>query len=235
MRRLLVAAAGLGLLVGIQFVANCSNPLEVNRDVDTRGGFNSIDTLTFTDTLMVMDTVMVSDSMVRVDTVIVTDSVVFSDTVYVSDTVYQIDTVVVTDSVVFPDTVIVVDSVHWTDTLVVIDTLVDNDTVFVEVPDTNACPPLCSQINSHQHKIIWLLNNTAGRYRLDFAALAERDQPAQKLIVTVDGVSQVWRVRDSNQLTLDLDLHEDAHVIIELDQPNACGHSIAVCLTVKPL
>ena len=222
MKRQLVLWAGLATIIGWQVVISCSNPLEVSRPTGPEV-FNTADSAVQIDTLTVCDTVLVPDSVVLVDTVLVTDSVLFTDTVIVQDTVVHVDTLVVTDTVVTQDTVLVVD------------TLLRVDTVVVTVPGPGECPGLCAQLNSYQKDIVWLLDNPAGNYRLEFSSVAERDKPVQNVIVYAGGNSYRWSPASQSEFSIQVNLPADAQIKLYLDQPKACGHSITVCLSVTPM
>jgi len=208
MKRQLALAMVAALVLGALLVASCANPLESTPELVTPQG---TDTLRLTDTLLLMDTLLVSDSLPCTDTVFLPDSVVCTDTFFVVDTLREIDTVVVTDSVF------------------------QIDTVFVTMPDTSDCGRMCSQMSSAQSQITWLLDNAAGSYRLEFAALAERNKPPQKLILEFDGTTYEWTVQESSDYSVDVNLPDDATIRIAVDQPKALGHSIAVCLTAMSL
>ena len=208
MKRQFALAMVAALVLGTLLVASCANPLESTPELVTPQG---TDTLRLTDTLLLWDTLFVSDSLPCTDTVFLSDSVVYADTLFIVDTVREIDTVVVTDSVF------------------------RIDTVFVTMPDTSDCGRMCSQISSAQSQITWLLDNAAGLHRLDFAAQAERNKPAQTLILEVDGTAYEWTVQESSDYSVDVNLPDDATIRISVLQPKALGHSIAVCLTATPL
>lgn len=216
MKRQFVLWTSLAMVIVWQAVTSCSNPLEVQRPTAPEQ-FTALDSVFLMDTLTLCDTVYVSDSLIQVDTVLVTDSVFFTDTVVVLDTVVQTDTVV------------------QQDTVRVVDTLLRVDTVVVTVPGPGECPGLCSQLNSHQKEIVWLLDNAAGTYRLEFSAVPERDQPAQNIIIYAGGNSYRWTPATQSEFTIQVDLRADAQIKLCLDNPKACGHSVTVCLSVTPL
>lgn len=208
MKRSLMLALGFVAVGAMLFAASCSNPLEVNQPT-APDLIDATDSIILIDTLTICDTVFVSDSVVQMDTVFITDSMFFTDTLHVTDTVLIADTILV------------------------VDTLVRVDTVIVTGPGD--CPGFCSQLGSHQKEIVWLLYNSAGRHRLDFAAFVERGKPQQTLIVSVGGKEYRWTPSAGDEFSIEVDLREHAKVRLYLDHPKACGHSIDVCLQVTPL
>lgn len=202
------------LVLGALLVASCANPLESTPKPEP---------LQQIDTLLLMDTLFMSDS------VLCTDTLFLSDSVLVTDTIIVVDTVIVTDSIVQSDTVRLVD------TLVITDSMFQVDTVFVSVPDTSDCGRMCAELSSHSKKIVWLLDNDASRYRLEFDGQPERQQPKQRLFVEVGGRTYQWTVQDNPTLTIDADLDADARITISSCNPHAFGHAIAICVTATPL
>jgi len=229
MKRLLWVGTVAAGLAAYLIAASCSNPLETMPEPEPPQIVTQIDTLTVCDTIMAIDTVFVSDSGDCTDTLFVTDTLVVTDTVVVTDSV------IVPDSVLVTDTVLVIDTLMHTDTLLVLDTVFHTDTVIVVERDTSGCGRMCDQLSSTQKEIVWLLDNTAGRYRLDFSGWVERDQPPQKLILYIDGDRHEWVVAENSDLTVEADLGLHAKIFIKLDNPKACGHEVAVCLTVTPI
>lgn len=212
------------------FIRQCQDTLFVTDSVIVKDTVRLVDTVQVLDTISVTDTVMFSDTVVVTDTVRVPDSIVYRDTLVVTDTV------TVTDSVVVSDTVTVTDSIFVTDTLHVNDTIVVTDTVVVEIPDTSACSnSFCSNLSSHQQNIVWLLDNNAGRYRLEFTGEAERDKPLQEVTITVDNRQYKWSPATDATFNIDLHLGDDAKVELSVDKPPAYGHALSVCLKVVEL
>jgi hypothetical protein len=125
------------------------------------------------------------------------------------------------------------DTIYIVDTVVVIDTVMHIDTVFVPEPGECCYNTFCSHIGSGQHKIVWLLRNSEGRYHLEFGALTERDQPVQKLFVDINGEKFCWSPAHEHELVIDRYLTQNAVIRIYSDQPCAFGHEISICLTVS--
>jgi hypothetical protein len=127
------------------------------------------------------------------------------------------------------------DTIYSFDTLVVFDTIVHIDTVVIS--ESDHCQPSrhCSTIGAGHHKIVWLLRNSEGRFRLDFAALAERNKPVQTVIVEIDGQKFEWSPAKNEEFSTEMHLGQNAIVRIISDQPCAFGHAIDICLTVTKL
>jgi hypothetical protein len=119
---------------------------------------------------------------------------------------------------------------HTTDTVTVTDTIIQVDTVTVVVTDSQT---VCSRMGSNQQEIVWLFRNEEGQYRLEFAALAERDKPSHILSVDVEGQLYKWDLAENTEFILDRYLEQNATVLILTSKPPSFGHSIDVCLTVK--
>jgi len=75
------------------------------------------------------------------------------------------------------------DSVFIIDSTIIIDTLIYLDSGVV-VPSNDSIRH-CSRLGSGQHEIVWLLQNEAGNYHLQFAALAGRGKPKQTAVVYI--------------------------------------------------
>jgi hypothetical protein len=151
------------------------------------------------------------------------------------DTLLLMDTLFMSESVLVTDTVVIVDTVREVDTVIVTDSVFQVDTVFVSVPDTSDCGRMCAELSSHSKKIVWLLDNDAGRYRLEFDGEPERQQPRQRLFVEMGGKTYQWTVQDNPTLIIDVDLSADDRITISSCNPHAFGHAIAICVTTTPL
>ncbi len=146
------------------------------------------------------------------------------DTIYIFDSVFITDTTPPrTDTIFIVDSVIIVDTVVHIDTVVVTDSSVSNPTVY------------CARIGACQHKIVWLLQNAPGTYRLDFAAQIARNQPMQTVEVDIDGQVFSWSPAREAEMTQQLDLGRNAVVQLTSSQPKAFGHGVDICLTVTKL
>jgi hypothetical protein len=206
MNRLLLLLILAMMAAACLFLANCSKPLDSTDDLDPTpsGG----------DTIFVVDTVFSSDTIIRIDTLIIeTDTVVLTDTMIQTDTIVQTDTIIQTDTLLSGDTIILVDTVI----VIQIDTLM--------LPST-----FCARLKSCQRPIVWMLQNPAGSYTLEFAAAAERDHPPQALIIEVEGQEYEWQLVDGALYVLDLELPEDAVVRISSKSPHSYGHALDICL-----
>lgn len=128
-----------------------------------------------------------------------------------------------------------VDTVVIIDTVVLIDSTIRIDTVIIIGPNPGGPQLLCSEIESNRKEIVWMLRNPAGRYRLEFQASTERNNPEQSLTVTIDDHEFVWAVGQNPEFITDLLLGEHSTVQIVSNEPPACGHEIDICLTVRPL
>ena len=263
MKKLVLFMVIMAGLFGIQFLANCSSPLDTTDglgdgqpqpgtedtvfivdtvvvedtiiNVDTIFVFDSTtitDTVIVIDTVFDTDTVIVIDSTNIVDTIIVTDTIISADTVFVTDTLTITDTLIVIDTVIQTDTVTIIDTTTIVDTIVIFDTLTIQDTVIVIVPDSGGPFMFCSRLGSNQQEVVWMFRNSAGPYRLEISAHAERLQPEPNMVVNVDGVTYDWNLAESSELILDQPLSENATVIIERGKPNPFGHAIDFCILI---
>jgi len=205
--RFILAALGLAVLFAL---THCADPLDItNQPVPPHQ--NPSDTLYVVDTVYVIDTVTQTHF----------------DTTYIVDTVFQggIDTLVVVDTVIQiqPDTVIVIDTVNQLDTVTVV------DTVYVI---TDSARFMCGRIESCQKEIIWLLQNEAGQYQLNFAACIEKDQPPQSLTVEIAGTEYTWNTAERGTFVVNSWLNDNATVTITSKKPPARGHAVYICLSL---
>ena len=93
MKRLIFLIIAVLLFAGIQFLVNCSNPLEdVNGSSPSPPG-----PIVEIDTVYIIDTVFDGDTILVIDTNTVFDTVFINDTVFVVDTTVIIDTVIVVE------------------------------------------------------------------------------------------------------------------------------------------
>lgn len=195
-----------------------------------------VDTVIRVDTVLQFDSSFQIDTLVQIDTLIQYDTVNQTDTLMIVDTVIQFDTTNSRDSLTTVDTVNVVDTVIIYDTVfdttVLTDTITVVDTVYVTIPDTTGSGGFCGRLNSSRKEIVWLLQNSAGDYRLDFAALAQSNQPPKKLELIIDGISYTWQPGKDPALTFEGPLGENAVITITPFSPGSFGHSVDICLTV---
>lgn len=230
MKRLIIYAVLIAIFIGIQFLVNCSNPLEntVPDNKDPIGPVYDVDTIYNTDTLLIIDTTN------YIDTVFVYDSAGYVDTILVIDTVSYIDTVFVFDTTSYIDTVFVFDTTSYFDTIFVFDTLVLVDTVVIHEPDSNGVQTVCSRIGSNQHEIVWMFRNDEGLHLLEFTALVEKEHPGQIFSVFIDDEELEWKPVSSRELIAEVYLEANATVMILPKKPPAFGHSADICLTISP-
>ncbi|SYZ73179.1 exported hypothetical protein [Candidatus Zixiibacteriota bacterium] len=217
MKRIIIFLAFAVLVLALQFIANCSDPMD---NINSR---NLTPVNPGTDTIIYYDTVIVIDSTNHTDTLIIVD------------TINHIDTLIITDTTNQTDTLIIVDTTFHVDTVFVHDTTGHVDTVIIVEPGPDGPLTLCSRLACNQKEIIWMFRNDAGSYRLEFTAAIESDQPPQKLVVDIDGQKVTWDL--SKKLELDLDQALGANAIIDISStnPHALGHSINICLTMTKL
>jgi len=246
-KRIIFLIIAVLLFAGIQFLVNCSNPLEdVNGsnpsppgpivEIDTLYIIDTVfdgDTVLVIDTTIVIDTLVVADTVVVIDTAIVIDTLVVADTVVVIDTTIVIDTLVVADTVVVIDTNTVFDTVFINDTVFVVDTTVIIDTVIVVEPGPSNV--VCATISTNQPEIVWMLRYDPGTYLLEFDASLESDHPAQSLTVDIDGREYQWTPAENPELILETDLEEQTLIRIVPLKPPSLGHSVHICLNITEL
>ena len=139
-----------------------------------------------------------------------------------SDTLFNIDTVYTTDTV------------NITDTINIIDTTSLTDTVIIVINNNDQSNIVCSRIASNQKEIVWLLRNKAGMYDLEFAASAEKDFPAQKLVIDIDGREFKWTPTDNPEFIAGMFLEQNAIIRIYIKTPPSLGHAIYICMILKP-
>ncbi len=243
MKRLLILlVAGIILMLG-QLLMNCSKPL----DTDTDLGFDTLqpgpfridtvfntDTLFLTDTIIGTDTIIVTDTIIGADTIIVTDTLMQTDTIIETDTVIDTDTIIQTDTLIHTDTVIQTDTVTQTDTLTYTDTFTYTDTVIVA--DTVFLPTgYCASLSASQHEILWMFQNDAGSYVLEFMAMVDEDKPPKNLIIDIDGQQFEWHPNESMVIEIEQNLGEYAYARIWTDTPRALGHAVAICLKITEM
>lgn len=239
MKTLIRFLAAATLLVAAIILVNCADPLEPQGLVSPENPRDTVrlhDTIVRTDTVIDQDTIIGNDTVIQTDTIIQIDTIFGADTVIVVDTfnqidtVVQFDTIVQTDTVVRPDTIVVIDTLNQTDTVVVLDTVVVIDTVIVTPPDT--CRPLqfCAQLSAALKEIVWMLQNQAGRYRLEFAATVVQGHPPKTLLLTINDQVYTWLPGTEPSLVLELNLPRNTVISIKPDKPMANGHEVNICL-----
>ena len=242
-RLLLLIAAGAILVIG-QLLINCSKPLDTDTDfgpldpspprIDTI--FNT-DTLFLTDTIIGADTIIITDTIVGIDTIIVVDTIVGGDTIIVTDTLIQADTIIETDTVIVADTIIQTDTLTQTDTIIQTDTVTQTDTLTyadtVVVADTVFVPTgYCASLSASQHEILWMFQNDAGSYLLEFVAMPGDSKPPKNLIIDVGGQQFEWHPNESMVFEIEQNLGEYTYARIWSDSPRALGHAVAICLKI---
>ena len=125
MKRLSVFCLLMVTLLGLQFLMNCSNPLESLEDFDPNPEIN------FTiETILVIDTLMIIDSMANFDTTYTYDTTYIFDTTFFDDSV-SVETLIIIDTIINTDSFIIVDSFFSNDTTVIFDTSYIVDTIFI--------------------------------------------------------------------------------------------------------
>jgi hypothetical protein len=206
-KRLILLIIGALIITGIQFLVNCSNPLDTANRFNPAppGPTDGLDTLYDTDTIIVIDTNSYTDTIYVLDTLIIYDTSLFVDTIYNSDTI------------------------------VVFDTVLTVDTVIVIEPDPNGSQIICSRIACNQKEIIWMFRNPEGIYHLEFVAAVESDDPSQRLTVHIGNQAYTWKPSGNPEMIMDLHLDPNTTIFIESSKPPAYGHSIDICLTINPL
>jgi len=210
-KRLIFLIIAALLFAGIQFLVNCSNPLE-----DVNGSNPSP-----------------PGPIVEIDTLYIIDTVFDGDTVLVIDTTIVIDTLVVADTVIVIDTNTVFDTIFINDTVFVIDTTVIIDTVIVVEPGPSNV--VCATISTNQPEIVWMLRYDPGTYLLEFDASLESDHPTQSLTVEIDGQKYQWTPAENPELILERDLDEQTLIRIVPLKPPSLGHSVHICLNITEL
>lgn len=247
MKRLILLIFLAVSIIGTQGIINCSKPLDSNAvipdpdpdpvDRDTVFVFDTVfatDTIITVDTIFGGDTTIIYDTVISGDTIIVVDTIFAGDTVIVVDTLIYFDTVISVDTIFATDTIILADTITITDTLVdtVVDTILQTDTVII-VDTLTISPTYCARLSCFQKKVIWLLQNHAGTYRLEFVASGDNRMPKHRLIVKIGGEQYEWLPNDNPELILELDLDESAKVLIYSATPHAYGHALDICLKVE--
>ncbi len=227
MKRVIVLFILALTLIGIQFIANCADPLETTAN----GSGSPVGPKT--DTIYSFDTVVVIkiDSIIHFDTIRSYDTVVVIriDSVLHYDTIRSYDTTVV----IRIDSVLIYDTIHSFDTIAIFDTVMHIDTVFINGHDTcEGSKMVCSRIASNQQEIIWMFRNLEGIYHLEFSATTERSHPTQTLNLNIDGHDFAWSTADNPEFITDLHLGPNAKIVITSNKPGAFGHAIDVCLTM---
>jgi hypothetical protein len=254
MKRLVVLAVAALAILGMQFLSNCASPLEPTSEPDPippRPPDTIYDTMTFVvdhfdtvfdttyqgDTVEYWDTVSIFDTTLLTDTLTVTDTLM--DTIPVYDTTYINDTVPVFDTTYITDTVPDYDTTYITDTVEVTDTLYDTVTVVDTIYADTVCPILeCTELNSCQMSVVWMLPNTAGNYRLLFTSQHGYWNPSKPLIIDIDGTEYVWDPLTDPELIIDRWLDEDAVITVSqtpYKDPMIFPIDICVLVTPEPL
>ncbi len=193
------------IFIAILFVGNCSDPLE------------SLGPET------------------RIDTIKIVDTLNYSDTLFVIDTFMIIDTLNYSDTLFIVDTVLIIDTLDYSDTVYVVDTVNNIDTVFIYITDTTQSQTICSRISSCRKKIVWMLRNQEGKYKLEFTASQDGKCPVQTLYLYIDGHFYRWKPAEDAELTKELYLGQNSTIMIKTCRPPAFGHTIYICLTISKL
>lgn len=247
MRRLFVFCLLMVTLLGLQFLLNCSNPLESTREFDPNPDIKySVETILVIDTLMIIDSTANFDTTFIYDTTYIYDTTFYDDSVAIEtlliiDTIISIDTFIVDstlDTVILTDTVVVdsskIDTVIKTDTIDITDTLIIIDTVVFESPDSSGSQYVCNQLSASQKEIVWMFSNDEGFYILEFMANSEDSTPDRILTLEINGQEYIWDLRDSMEFNLDTNLDSNTIIRIIINKPSAFGHEIDLCLTMTP-
>ena len=203
MKRLILIAIGALMLAGIQFIANCSNPLELTDidDIDPIGPITEYDTVYVTDTLFIADTTI--DTVFNGDTLIVIDTIINNDTIYIEDTLYV------------------------TDTLTVV------DTVTIYEPEEGAYQTVCTILLANLREIIWMFDNEAGTYLFEIEATPSREFGMYTLLIDIDGHYYEWDLVDGHEFSVEVTIDENSTINIRPDKPLLLGHQVDICLTVS--
>lgn len=238
------------LRVDTVFIFDTLTPNDSSLPIDT---IRITDTIRLTDTThdidTVIDTIRRIDTTIRFDTIRILDPHYVYDTVTLIDTMTTVDTVVhtVVDTLVHSDTVTVThtvvkhDTVRVTDTTTLVDTLVTTDTVVrvdtVKVGDPTACnpEPFCGKLAACDKELLWLFRNEAGNYHLEFSGYADKDQPLQTIVVTINGVAYYWKAAEKPEWDFDMALPANTTIRIGLTKPPAYGHEIHICLQMTKI
>lgn len=202
------------------------------RQIDTTIRFDTIyiiDPHYVHDTVILVDTMTVIDTATVVDTLVRTDTVTHYDTVTVTHTVTHYDTLVVNDTIVRVDTTVVVDTIRQVDTVIHVDTVKIGDPV-----DCNP-EPFCGKLSACDKDLVWMFRNSAGDYKLEFSGYAEKDQPLQTIVVTIDGKDYYWQAATDPLWVTQLALPANTTIKIKLTSPPAYGHAISICLQMTKL
>lgn len=234
------------LRVDTVFIFDTLTPSDSALPIDT---IRITDTIRLTDTAHEFDTIInydtVTDTIRRVDTTVRFDTIRILDPHYIYDTVTMTDTVtdtlVHTDTVIETHTVIRYDTVRVTDTTTLVDTVVNTDTVVrvdtVKVGDPTACSPepFCGKLSACDKELLWLFRNEAGNYRLEFSGYADKDQPLQTIVVTINGVVHYWKAAEKPVWDFDMTLPANTTIRLGLTKPPAYGHEIHLCLQMTKI
>ena len=113
------------------------------------------------------------------------------------------------------------------------DTVVRVDTVTIVEGNDGSSFRFCARLASNQQEIVWLLQNEAGQFHLEFAALADRIHPSQTLLIEIDGEQFQWQPAKNMDFVIEQELGENAIARISSSTPHSFGHAIDVCLKVK--
>lgn len=158
------------------------------------------------------------------------------DTIYIYDTLFVTDTVITVDTIFGYDTTFIYDTIFDGDTIILVDTIVDTviqaDTIII-IDTLSISPTYCASLSFYQKTITWMLQNQSGRYRLEFVASGDNNDPKEKLVIEIDGDTFEWRPYDNPEIVLELDLDDDARTLIYSLTPHAFGHALDICLKVE--
>jgi len=109
-----------------------------------------------------------------------------------------------------------------TDTLVIIDTV-------VVIVDSSSTSHFCGQIKGPAKQILWLLQNDAGNYRLEFEANTNSGKTAD-LTVDISGVTYSWNTGQSETFTASVFLKQDS--TIKITKGKNQGDATSVCVKI---
>ena len=209
MKRIILIAVWAMLLVGIQFIANCSNPLELTDtdDFDPVGPITYYDTVFSTDTLFIVDTTI--DTIYSGDTLIVIDTIINNDTIYIEDTLIINDTITITDTLTFVDTVTIYE------------------------PEEGAYQTVCTILLANLREIIWMFDNEAGTYLFELTASQSREFDRYTLLIDIDGQGFEWKLIDGHEFSAEVTIGANSTINIRPKQPLLLGHQVDICLTVS--
>ena len=234
---LIIAAA---LLVG-QVIVNCSRPLDTNSFTpDPNPDPNKRDTVYIYDTSYLFDTIVTVDTIFAEDTTFIYDTIFNGDTTIIIDTIISYDTIFAGDTIILVDTLLNYDTVFINDTIydtvfdTFVDTVTETDTVII-VDTLLVSPTYCASLSCNQKKIVWMLQNHTGLYRLEFSASGDDGDPKDKLVVEIDGEKFYWKPYENPDMILSLDLDAGAKVLIYSCTPHAYGHTLDICLKIEEL